>query len=381
LAWKIPLFDTDFGAEEEEALIAVIRRGWVSAGPETQEFEREFSEFLGGPEVVFLSSGTASIHLALASVGIGPGDEVIAPAFTYIATCSPVLWLGARLRLADSASLKNPNISPETVEGLVNERTKAIIFLHYAGFSEGIAEMARFCEERGIALIEDAAHTHGSVSGGRKPGTFGKVGCFSFFANKNMTSGEGGALVTFDKQLAERARRMASHGRTAAAWDRFRDSALKTYDITEMGYNYKATDMQAALARVQLRKLPEANRKRVELVRLYRELLSDIPGLVIPFDDYESSANYIFPIVLPEEVDRLSVMKSLADAGIQTSVHYPAVHTFTYYRKLFPELRLPVAEELASRELSLPLYPHMGEDKVRFVAEKLSEILRTQGRN
>lgn len=381
MAWKIPLFDTDFGAEEEEALIAVIRRGWVSAGPETQEFEREFSEFLGGPEVVFLSSGTASIHLALASVGIGPGDEVIAPAFTYIATCSPVLWLGARLRLADSASLKNPNISPETVEGLVNERTKAIIFLHYAGFSEGIAEMARFCEERGIALIEDAAHTHGSVSGGRKPGTFGKVGCFSFFANKNMTSGEGGALVTFDKQLAERARRMASHGRTAAAWDRFRDSALKTYDITEMGYNYKATDMQAALARVQLRKLPEANRKRVELVRLYRELLSDIPGLVIPFDDYESSANYIFPIVLPEEVDRLSVMKSLADAGIQTSVHYPAVHTFTYYRKLFPELRLPVAEELASRELSLPLYPHMGEDKVRFVAEKLSEILRTQGRN
>jgi dTDP-4-amino-4,6-dideoxygalactose transaminase len=381
LAWKIPLFDTDFGAEEEEALIAVIRRGWVSAGPETQEFEREFSEFLGGTEVVFLSSGTASIHLALASVGIGPGDEVIAPAFTYIATCSPVLWLGARLRLADSASLKNPNISPETVEGLVNERTKAIIFLHYAGFSEGIAEMARFCEERGIALIEDAAHTHGSVSGGRKPGTFGKVGCFSFFANKNMTSGEGGALVTFDKQLAERARRMASHGRTAAAWDRFRDSALKTYDITEMGYNYKATDMQAALARVQLRKLPEANRKRVELVRLYRELLSDIPGLVIPFDDYESSANYIFPIVLPEEVDRLSVMESLADAGIQTSVHYPAVHTFTYYRKLFPELRLPVAEELASRELSLPLYPHMGEDKVRFVAEKLSEILRTQGRN
>jgi dTDP-4-amino-4,6-dideoxygalactose transaminase len=336
---------------------------------------------LGGTEVVFLSSGTASIHLALASVGIGPGDEVIAPAFTYIATCSPVLWLGARLRLADSASLKNPNISPETVEGLVNERTKAIIFLHYAGFSEGIAEMARFCEERGIALIEDAAHTHGSVSGGRKPGTFGKVGCFSFFANKNMTSGEGGALVTFDKQLAERARRMASHGRTAAAWDRFRNSALKTYDITEMGYNYKATDMQAALARVQLRKLPEANRKRVELVRLYRELLSDIPGLVIPFDDYESSANYIFPIVLPEEVDRLSVMESLADAGIQTSVHYPAVHTFTYYRKLFPELRLPVAEELASRELSLPLYPHMGEDKVRFVAEKLSEILRTQGRN
>ena len=381
MAWKIPLFDTDFGAEEEEALIAVIRRGWVSAGPETQEFEREFSEFLGGPEVVFLSSGTASIHLALASVGIGPGDEVIAPTFTYIATCSPVLWLGARLRLADSASLKNPNISPETVEGLVNERTKAIIFLHYAGFSEGIAEMARFCEERGIALIEDAAHTHGSVSGGRKPGTFGKVGCFSFFANKNMTSGEGGALVTFDKQLAERARRMASHGRTAAAWDRFRDSALKTYDITEMGYNYKATDMQAALARVQLRKLPEANRKRVELVRLYRELLSDIPGLVIPFDDYESSANYIFPIVLPEEADRLSVMESLADAGIQTSVHYPAVHTFTYYRKLFPELRLPVAEELASRELSLPLYPHMGEDKVRFVAEKLSEILRTQGRN
>ncbi|MEO0250100.1 MAG: aminotransferase class V-fold PLP-dependent enzyme, partial [candidate division WOR-3 bacterium] len=222
MAWKVPLFDTDFGSEEEEALIRVIRRGWVSAGPETAEFEREFSEFLGGPEVVFLSSGTASLHLALATLNIGPGDEVIAPAFTYIATCSPVLWLGAMLRLADSDSLENPNISPRTIEGLVSERTRAVIFLHYAGFSEGIAEVADFCEKRGLFLIEDAAHTHGSVSGGKKPGTFGKIGCFSFFANKNMTSGEGGALATFDREIAERVRRMASHGRTAAAWDRFR---------------------------------------------------------------------------------------------------------------------------------------------------------------
>ena len=381
MAWKIPLFDTHFGPEEEDALLAVIRRGWVSAGPETQEFEREFSEFLGGPEVVFLSSGTASLHLALAAMGVGPGDEVIAPAFTYIATCSPVLWLGATLRLADSDSLRNPNISLRTIEGLVNEKTKAVIFLHYAGFSEGIADIAEFCEKRGLFLIEDAAHTHGSVSGGKKPGTFGKAGCFSFFANKNMTSGEGGALATFDKDMADRVRRMASHGRTAVAWDRFRDSALKTYDITEMGYNYKATDMQAALARVQLRKLPEANRRRVELVRLYRDLLSDIPGLIIPFDDYENSANYIFPILLPEGTDRLSVMEGLAGAGIQTSVHYPAVHTFSYYRNLFPDLILPVAEELARRELSLPLYPHMGEDRVRFVAERLSEILRAQRRD
>lgn len=375
MAWNVPLFDTDFGPEEEEALLAVIRRGWVSAGPETAEFEREFSEFLGGPEVVFLSSGTASLHLALASLGIRPGDEVIAPAFTYIATCSPVLWLGATLRLADSASLKNPNISPETVEGLVNDKTKAIIFLHYAGFSEGIAEMARFCKEKRIFLVEDAAHTHGSVSGDKKPGTFGNAGCFSFFANKNMTSGEGGALATFDRELAKRARRMASHGRTAAAWDRFRDSRLKTYDIVEMGYNYKATDMQAALARVQLRKLPELNLKRVELVRLYRELLAGVPGLVIPFDDYENSANYIFPVILPDGVDRLSVMEGLVDAGIQTSVHYPAVHTFSYYRKLFPDLSLPVAEELTRRELSLPLYPQMGQEKVGLVAERLRKLL------
>lgn len=375
MAWKVPLFDTDFGPEEEEAILGVIRRGWVSAGPETAEFEREFSEFLGGPEVVFLSSGTASLHLALAALDIGPGDEVIAPAFTYIATCSPVLWRGATLRLVDSESLRNPNISPRTIEGLLNDRTRAVIFLHYAGFSEGIAEVAEFCEKRGLFLIEDAAHTHGSVSDGKKPGTFGRIGCFSFFANKNMTSGEGGALATFDPELAERVRRMASHGRTAAAWDRFRDSRLKTYDITEMGYNYKATDMQAALARVQLRKLPEANQRRVDLVGLYRELLSDVPGLVIPFDDYKNSANYIFPVVLPEGTDRLTVMERLADSGIQTSVHYPAVHTFTYYRTLFPGLRLPMAEVLSSRELSLPLYPHMGEDRVRLVATMFHEAL------
>ncbi len=375
MAWKVPLFDAEFGPEEEEALLRVIRSGWVSAGPETAEFEREFSEFLGGPEVVFLSSGTASLHLALASLGIGPGDEVIAPAFTYIATCSPVLWQGATLRFADSESLKNPNTSPRTVEGLVNERTRAVIFLHYAGFSEGIADIAKFCEERGLFLIEDAAHTHGSVSDGRKPGTFGKIGCFSFFANKNMTSGEGGALATFDHEIAERVRRMASHGRTAAAWDRFRDSRIKTYDIIEMGYNYKATDMQAALARVQLRKLPESNERRVNLVRLYRELLSDVPGLIIPFQDYENSANYIFPVVLPEGTDRLAVMEALAETGIQTSVHYQAVHTFTYYRKMFPDLRLPVSEELTRRELSLPLYPHMGEERVRMAAEALRAAL------
>ncbi len=375
MSWKVPLFELETGPEELEAVERVVKTGWLSAGPETEAFEREFSEFLGGPKVLFVSSGTAAIHLALRALGVGPGDEVIVPAMTFVSTATPVLWLGAKPVFADSESLENPNISARTVEPLITPKTKAIIFVHYAGFSDGVEELAELAKDRGIALVEDAAHTHGSRVGERKPGTIGDVGCFSFFSNKNMTTGgEGGAVATWRDDLYERLKLLRSHGMTRSSRDSYTGRAL-TYDVVELGYNYRPTELQAAFGRAQLKKLVDMNARRLQRVKLYRELLSEIEGLVVPFKDPERSANYIFPMVLPEGADRAQVMVRMAERGVQTSVHYPPIHKFSYFKSLFPNLELPVAEEYGRRELTLPLWPSISEEQVRYVVQCLSESL------
>ncbi len=375
MSWRVPLFELELGPEELEAVERVIKSRWLSAGPETEAFEEEFSKFLGGPKVLMVSSGTAAIHMALRALGVEPGDEVIVPAMTFVSTATPVLWLGAKPVFADSESLRNPNISARTVEPLITPKTKVIIFVHYAGFSDGVLELAELARERGIALVEDAAHTHGSLVGERKPGTIGDIGCFSFYSNKNMTTGgEGGAVVTWREGLYRRLKLLRSHGMTRSSRDAYSGRALG-YDVVELGYNYRPTELQAAFGRAQLRKLAQMNTRRLERVKLYRRLLSEIEGLILPFEDPERSANYIFPTVLPEGVDRASVMERMAQKGVQTSVHYPPIHKFSYFRELFPDLVLPVAEEFGRRELTLPLWPSISEEQVRFVVQCLAEVL------
>ena len=373
-AFRIPLFDLNYGKEEEEALLRVLRSRWISQGPETEAFERDFAQFTDSKYAVAVSNGTAALHLSYLLAGIKPGDEVIVPSFTFIATVTPLLWIGAKPVFADIDSLKNLNISRRTVEPLVTERTRAVVFVHFAGFTDGIEELKEFCSGVGCVLIEDASHAHGSRAKGKHAGTFGLLGAFSFFSNKNLAVGEGGMIITGSDEIYRKAKLLRSHGMTRLAWDKIR-GGVSDYDVVELGFNYRMNELQAALGRVQLRKLETANGKRRKLVKIYRETLKDV--VLVPFEDYENSANYIFPIILPRGIEREEAALFLHDRGIQTSHHYRPVHLMSFFRKTMGtgEGLLPVTEEAGRRELTLPLYPGMREEDVHFVAESLREFI------
>jgi dTDP-4-amino-4,6-dideoxygalactose transaminase len=372
--WTIPLFDLDTGPEEIKAVEHVLSSGWLSLGPETESFERDFEAFLGEGNVLMLNNATGALHIAYILAGLTPGDEIVCPALTFVSTLTPALWMGAVPRFADIASETCLNISADTVRAALSERTRVVTFVHFAGFTRGIEDVRSLCEERGIVLVEDASHAHGATSGNRKAGTFGTSSVFSFFANKNLATGEGGALVLKSDTDLERARLLRSHGLTSLSWQKY-GGATSLYDVVDLGYNYKPTELQAALARVQLAKLEGKNAQRRDLVRLYRFELKDI--VTIPFDDVESSSHYIFPVLLPSGVDRGKVMVHLADRGIQTSVHYTPIHQFTYFRESygFEDGLLPVTEDVGRRELTLPLYPQMTEEQVGTVCEAVKEVV------
>jgi dTDP-4-amino-4,6-dideoxygalactose transaminase len=229
----------------------------------------------------------------------------------------------------------------------------------------------------GLAIIEDAAHAPGAEYGGQKAGTFGDVGCFSFFANKNLVTGEGGMAVTRRTELAQRMRRCRSHGMTAQTWDRHQGHAVG-YDVVDLGYNYRIDEVRSALGLVQLGRLEENNRRRGHIADLYRQALAGIEGLQIPFaGGAQRSADHLFVVLLPRQVDRNRIREKLMARGIQTSVHYPPIHLFSYYRRRFGFRQglLPVTEEIARRQLTLPLHPLMTEDHVGRVASALREAL------
>jgi len=370
-AWKIPLFDLDYGEEEKRAVIRVIESKWISMGPQTEAFEEEFARFLGIRYTLAVSSGTSALHLAYLSLGVSRGDEVIVPSFTFISTVTPLLWIGAIPIFADIQSLKVPNISVDTVAPLLTRKTKGVVFVHYAGFMDNIEELREFCSKKGIFLLEDASHAHGSFDKNqRKAGTLGDVGVFSLFANKNIAVGEGGILVTEKREIYEKAKLMRSHGMTKLAWQKYRGES-SAYDVVELGYNYRMTEIQAALGRVQLRKLSSSNKKRIDLVRKYRELLKGNEKVIVPFESFENSANYIFPIFVKE--DREKVERKMGESGIQTSIHYHPVHLMTMIKMRLgtKEGMLPVTEEAGKREITLPLFPSLEKRDVEYIVEVL----------
>lgn len=377
--WKIPLFDLDYDEEEEKALKRVLKSKWISQGPETQSFEREYSDFLEIPYALATSSGTSALHLAYLALGVKSGDEVIVPSFTFIATVSPILWIGATPVFCDIEKPEIPNISQKKIEPLITEKTKGVVFVHYAGFSRGIEEIRKLCDRKGLFLLEDASHAHGAIWNNKKAGTFGDVGIFSLFANKNLSVGEGGILVTSREDLFRKARLLRSHGMTRLAWDKFASGEV-LYDVKSLGYNYRITEFQAALGRVQLAKLLKNNKRRRVLVKRYRELLRDVKKVVMPFPekDVRESSHYIFPVLLPSDSVRNQVVKFLKREGIQTSVHYPAIHQFSLFKKGKVTFRggdLRNTEEASSRELTLPLWPSMKESQVDEVVSKLKRAL------
>jgi dTDP-4-amino-4,6-dideoxygalactose transaminase len=369
----------DYGLEEERAALEVIHRRWLTMGAVTQEFERGFADFVGAKHALAVSSCTDALHLACLALGIGEGDEVIAPSLTFVATTNAILYTRAEVRFADILGETDLTISPEEIEKRITPRTKAIMVMHYGGYPCHMTEIMKIARNHGMAVIEDAAHAPGAAYNERSLGTWGDVGCFSFFSNKNLATGEGGMLVTERDDIAEKVKLLRSHGMTTLTWDRHRGHA-STYDVLDLGHNYRIDEIRAALGLVQLRKLTGNNARRKRITEQYRQALGEFMswGVELPFLDAGGQPAYhIFPLLLPPSVERQLFMEGMRKRGIQTSVHYPPIHKFSYYQQRYPGVSLPVTESIASREVTLPLYPGMTVKDVEDVLGAMSEVLRT----
>lgn len=377
MSWRVPYFDLKLGNEERRAVLEVLDSNWLTSGPKIQEFEASFAATLATPGIKALavSNCTEALHLAMRIIGLGPGDEAICPSLTFVATANAVRYTGATPVFADVVSEDEWTISPNDIEARITPRTKAIVVMHYGGFACHMGEITELAQRAGLRIVEDVAHGPIGDWNGRALGTIGDVGCFSFFSNKNMTTGEGGMVVTSNPAHAERVKVMRSHGLTSSTYERFKGHAF-AYDVTELGWNYRMDEMRAALGLAQLEKLPAANRMRREVIAHYRRMIGEykVP-VTIPFAKYSGTpGDHIFPVLLPQDARREEIMGNLASAGIQTSIHYRPVHTFTDFADA--RTNLPITEAIAPRILSLPLYPHLAIDDIRHVVTNLGSCLR-----
>lgn len=375
--WRIPLADVDFGVEEEEAVTDVIRSGWLTMGEVTKSFEIEFAEYNNIGHAIAVSSGTAALHLACMALGIGPGDQVIVPSLTFVATANAVRYVGAEPIFADIVGPQDLNISPNSIQAKITDRTKAIIVMHYGGYACNMQDINEIAKQHDLFVIEDAAHAIGSTLEDRALGTWGDIGCFSFFSNKNLVTGEGGMVITEDEDLASRIASLRSHGMTSLTWDRHQGHAW-SYDVTELGYNYRLDEIKSAIGRVQLSKLDTNNQKRMDHTQQYWTNLAEIvPEIGRPFDGHPGhSACHILPVILPENIDREPVMEFLKQKKIQTSIHYPPIHTFSSFRNSHDHNgggALSNTEKLALRELTLPLYPGLDQEKIDYIIFSIRE--------
>jgi len=372
--WRIPLTDLNYGREEEEAVLRVLRSGWISMGPEVLAFEQEVAEFQGVKHVFAVANGTVGLHLALLALRIDRGDEIIQPALNFVAAANMTVAIGARPVFADIISLDEPTIDPTHVEQLITARTKAIIVMHYGGYLCHMRHLLEICRKHKLHLIEDACHAIGAAyDETTMAGSIGDIGAFSFFSNKNLATGEGGMVVTGRYDLAERVRLLRSHGMSTLTWDRYKGYA-NTYDVLVQGYNYRLDEIHAALGREQLRKLSPGNHRRAELTRLYRKLLSNLPGWNIPFANRNtSSAFHLMSVVAPHATARDNAVESLRQQKIQTSLHYPCITGFSGFSG-YKQSLVPKSQAFAARVITLPLHPKMYDSAVEQVASALLRV-------
>jgi dTDP-4-amino-4,6-dideoxygalactose transaminase len=371
----VPLFDVRLREQEIQAVVEVLRSGWLTMGPRTRAFEEAFAALLGVRHAVAVSSCTAALHLAYLGAGVGPGDEVLVPSYTFVATAAAVLHCGARPVFADIVASGDLSLDPEDVRRRLESspRIKAVVCVHFAGYPAAIDELAELCAERGVALIEDAAHAPGATLAGRKLGTWGLAGAFSLFSNKILAVGEGGVLVTDDAELAARARRLRSHAMTTGTWDRHQGHSTG-YEVSDIGFNYRIDEPRSALALAKLGRLAEEITDRRRLTRAYREQLGGHSGLILPFtnESVESSCCYMLPVLIRDGARRDEVRRALRERhGIQTSVHYPPVHLLAAYRERCPGVSLPVTEAASGREITIPLFTHMSDSQLDRVVNAL----------
>jgi perosamine synthetase len=373
----IPVMRPWLGREEAEAAAATVASGWIAQGPRVQEFEAAFAAAIGTPHAVAVSSCTTALHLALIAAGIGPDDEVIVPSLSFIATANAVRYVGARPVFAD-VDLVTQNLVPETVRPRLTGRTRAVILVDQAGVPADLAAMRALCDPLQVTVIEDAACAAGSSYRGRPVGAGAELAAFSFHPRKLLTTGEGGMITTGDEAIAARLRRLREHGMDVSAADRHRSRQPVIEHYTEVGFNYRMTDIQAAIGLVQLRKLAPMVTQRRLLARRYTELLSGIPGLVAAGDPPYGETNYqSFWVLLPEEsaVSRDELMRLLAESGVSARRGIMAAHLEPAYADTRPFL--PVTERLARHSLILPLFHEMTEAQQDHVVSVMTSTLMT----
>jgi dTDP-4-amino-4,6-dideoxygalactose transaminase len=359
------------GRDEKIALAEVINCGWITMGERVRAFEIAFAEEHGVRDAVAVNSCTAALHLLLEGLGVGPGDEVLVPSLTFVATANCALYAGATPIFVDIESLDSPLMSLRDAADKCTAKTKAVILMHYAGYLADRAAWREFADARGLLLLEDAAHAAGAAGAG----SFGDGAAFSFYGNKNMTTAEGGIVVAREPEVLDRIRQMRAHGMTSGTLERLTSRAA-TYDVTMLGYNYRMDELRGAIGLAQLKKLKGWNEKRKVLTRMYRRVLADqCPDIRVPLSARENSAHHIMPILLPPDVDRQSVMARLRGYEIQTSIHYPPIHQLSFYRSHYPSAQLYETEQFARRALSLPLHPRMEEQHVDAVSHALANSL------
>ena len=367
--------------EAIEAVVEVLRSGWLGTGPRVAAFEEAFARYIGAPFAVAVSSCTAALHLALRLIGGGPGEEVITSPMTFAATANVIVHAGARPVFAD-VDPRTGNLDPEATRDVLTSRTRAIIVVHYAGRPCEMDAFIDLARRYGVFLVEDAAHALEAFYKGRKVGTLGDLAAFSFYPTKSLTTGEGGMLITRSEAWAERARLLRMHGLSRDAWRRYSEEQFPDYEVLEAGYKYNMTDIQAALGLAQLPYLEHWRQRRELLWQLYNEGLRDLAGIQLPPEDaHIVHARHLYTIrVDPQEApfcrDELSRM--LHQAGIGTGIHYKALHLHRFYQQAFgyrPGM-FPHAERISEETLSLPLTAHMDESDVLYVVETIRQLWR-----
>ena len=379
------------GEEEIAEVVETLRSGWLTTGPRAARFERQFRDYTGAPHAIAVNSATAGLHLALTGLGIGPGDEVITTPMTFCATVHAILHVGATPVLADIAP--DGNIDPEDIRRRITGRTRAIIPVHVAGLPCDMASIWSIASERGIHVIEDAAHAAGAFYRDRpigaapaRDGGSSDAVVFSFYATKNLTTGEGGMIVTHLRPLADAIRMLALHGVSHQAWDRYTDRGDWRYDVLAHGFKYNLSDIQAAIGIHQLEKLNGFIERRTRYAAIYHDAFAGMEELELPPDNPRCRHAwhlYILRLNLQRlKIERAEFIRELRQRGVGASVHFIPIPLLRYFSRL-PLAQYPCtrALELYPRIVSLPLYPAMTEEQVHYVAKSVQEIVKCSARS
>jgi perosamine synthetase len=376
---NVPITKPLLGEAEGLAVLEVLRSGWLVQGPKVAEFEREVAAYVGAKYAVATSSCTTALHLALLVHGIGPGDQVIVPSFTFIATANAVLYSGATPVFVD-IDPRSYNIDPSAVEAAITDRTKAIMPVHQLGLAADMDRLAAIAQRHHLVLIEDGAPAIGATYKGRRVGSLGNPTCLSFHPRKLITTGEGGMLLTDNLTIAERTRTLRAHGMSVSDFARHHAEGVVFEQYHELGYNYRMTDVQAAIGVEQMRRLDAIIERRREVASRYAEALGGLEGLQLPFSSRATPhtyQSYMIELVPATGIDREALMRQLLSAGVATRRGVMAIHLEPYYRERYPTLALPMTESAARHTLLLPTYPSMTSAEQEYVIEHLLRALDT----